>query len=239
VQLGRPSIPSRSGASALDCRPNCTVWQLDRVTFGLLGCRRAPAPRSGSRHNSFPFLHENSSLSSAASLRTYWPDTCSGSGGGVQRNRSSSAGRRRAAAPGPSSPVTKCPTPRTRTAGTRFALLRVRSPAAAIWVAASSVPFASRRPSQSSSGAIPAHPIATSVWPSRQARPKLSETMIPTVASVADRISSRMRRADASGSSGRSAAAPGSGRLDLSMPAFAQTNPCPLRAKRHPAPNPD
>ena len=71
-------------------------------------------------------------------------------------------------------------------------------------VASSSRPSASARPRQSSSGASPAQPIATSAWPRRQARPKLSATIDrrspATPAAVA--ISARMRRAEASGSSG-------------------------------------
>ena len=60
-----------------------------------------------------------------------------------------------------------------RTAGSRVSLPRTRSAAAAassamaITVAASSRPSASSRPRQSSAGARPAQPIATSAWPMR------------------------------------------------------------------------
>ena len=63
----------------------------------------------------------------------------------------------------------------------RLVLSRTRSAAAAAWsaiairVASSSWPLVSVRPRQSSRGVSPAHPIATSTWPSRHARPKLSE----------------------------------------------------------------
>ena len=66
--------------------------------------------------------------------------------------------------------------------GTPESLSRLRSAAAAassateITVAESSPPWASRLPRQSSSGARPATPIATSHWPWRQARPNESVT---------------------------------------------------------------
>ena len=83
-------------------------------------------------------------------------------------------------------------------------------------------------------GRCPAQPIATSAWPRRQARPKLSETMMATVTPVAARISARMRRAEASGSSGSRQTVSGSGRLELSMPALAQTKPCRVSTIRTP-----
>ena len=71
----------------------------------------------------------------------------------------------------------------------------------------------------------PAQPIATSAWPRRQARPKLSAMTTPTRGARPPSISARMRRAEASGSSGSSATVSGSGRLEVSMPALAQTRP--------------
>ena len=74
------------------------------------------------------------------------------------------------------------------------------SSAIAIHVAVSSRPAASRRPRQSSSGAIPAQPIATSHCPWRQARP--NESVITTAGATPRRRLSpaRIRRAEASGS---------------------------------------
>ena len=74
----------------------------------------------------------------------------------------------------------------------------------AIRVASSRLPWRSRRSVQSSRGSRPAHPIATSHCPSRQARPKLSETITAGARPVSSAISARIRRAEASASSGSS-----------------------------------
>ena len=69
--------------------------------------------------------------------------------------------------------------------------------ATASQVACSSRPRASLRPRQSSSGCSPAKPIATSICPWRQARPKLS--VISTAgarAACSSRRRARMRRAE-------------------------------------------
>ena len=74
-------------------------------------------------------------------------------------------------------------------------------------------------------GAMPATPIATSTMPVRNGRPKESLTMTPTSRPVRSPICSRMAAAEASGSTGSSTSVPGSGALEASTPAEAQTNP--------------
>ncbi len=115
-------------------------------------------------------------------------------------------------------------------AGTRLDLSRTRSAAAA---ASSATAICGRLEGPAAgvargrasrrAGARPAHPIATSAWPSRQARPKLSAITTPTRRPLGRAISARIRRAEASGSSGSSATVPGSGRFEVSTPALAQT----------------
>ena len=80
------------------------------------------------------------------------------------------------------------------------------------------------RPRQSSIGTSPAQPIATSAWPIRQARPKLSAITTPIRAPWTPPISVRSRRAEASGSSGSSSTDSGSPTFELSIPALAQTS---------------
>src|SRR4051794_415030 len=98
-------------------------------------------------------------------------------------------------------------------------------------------------------GVRPAQPIAVSVWPRRQARPKLSamtvaggrgcpppdtsrqwldvECLEEDTPGPFDRffISFLMARAEASGLVGSRQTVPCSGRFEVSMPAFAQTKP--------------
>ena len=142
--------------------------------------------------------------------------------------RSGARGRR---APGPSSAVTWRSSPRTTTTGWRESFARTRSAAAAtssataIQVARSSIPALSVRPRQSSRAASPAQPIATSHWPWRHARPKLSVTTTATVTSATSRTRARSLRAEASGSVGSRTSESGSGALEASTPAFAHTNP--------------
>ena len=152
--------------------------------------------------------------------------------GGVRyRNRSCASGRISGAAPGPSSALTCRSAPRTRMSGCEPSLVRARSAAAAsssataIQVARSSRPTASVRPRQSSSGVIPAQPIATSTWPWRQARPNESVIRIAGLAVVSVCIRARRVRADASGFSGRRTSVSSPGTFDASTPAFAHTNP--------------
>ena len=82
------------------------------------------------------------------------------------------------------------------------------------------------RPRQSSSGASPAQPIATSDWPWRQARP--NESVITTAGATP--VSSRRRRAQRARRARRGragAARPGSspGTFEASTPALAHTKP--------------
>ena len=86
-------------------------------------------------------------------------------------------------------------------------------------------PSASGVPRRSRMARTPAHPIATSVTPRRQGRPNVSLMITPTSTPNRPLIASRIRRAERSLSSGRSAAWP---RLtfDRSMPALAHTKPC-------------
>ena len=118
-------------------------------------------------------------------------------------------GRCCALAPGPSSAVTRWSRPEITAPGTPESLSRTRSAALAAWsateiaVAASSRPWPSRRPRQSSIAAIPAQPMATSAWPSFHGRPKLSAITTAGAVPPAPRISARMRRAEASASTGQ------------------------------------
>ena len=92
-------------------------------------------------------------------------------------------------------------------------------------VTMSSRPSASSVPRRSTTADMPAQPIATSVTPLRQGRPKVSEIITPTETLCSCRILSTIRLADLSLSSGNSAARPRE-TLERSMPAFAQINPC-------------
>ena len=88
---------------------------------------------------------------------------------------------------------------------------------------------ASVRPRQSSSGARPARPIATSSWPWRQARPKLSVMSTARLAPVSSRRRARSARAEASGSRGSTTTVSWSGALEVSTPALAHTKPWRVR----------
>ena len=78
-------------------------------------------------------------------------------------------------------------------------------------------------PRRSTTAATPAQPMATSVTPWRQGRPKVSDTITPPRPRCARRPS-RIRRAERSASSGSRAAQP-SATLEKSTPALAQTKP--------------
>src|SRR5438270_2847994 len=123
-------------------------------------------------------------------------------------NRSSASGRISARAPGPSWAVTWRAAPRTWVTGREPSFRRARSAmaaissATAIQVALSSRPAVSWRPRQSSSGAIPAHPIVTSHCPLRQARPNESVISTPGAMPLSSLIRLRNARAEASGSCG-------------------------------------
>src|ERR1700712_5206869 len=83
------------------------------------------------------------------------------------------------------------------------------------------------------SAAMPASPMATSVRPCRQGRPKGSETTTPTSTPHRSRSPSRIARADASESIGSSAMVSLS-MLDVSTPALAITRPervCTMRVR--------
>src|SRR5262245_45347730 len=77
---------------------------------------------------------------------------------------------------------------------------------------------------------MPATPIATSVVPCRQARPKESLTITAGSWPKRSPSAARMPAADASGSSGSSTIHPSPGAFDLSTPALAQTKPCSVSA---------
>ena len=125
-------------------------------------------------------------------------------GAAAGRPAASRIGPRRAGAaaharPGRLCAVTKRSTPSITTTGSRESLARASSAVAAAasaiasQVACSSRPAASRRPRQSSSGDMPAQPIATSHCPWRHARPKLS--VISTATLLAGELA--QARADA------------------------------------------
>ncbi len=73
---------------------------------------------------------------------------------------------------------------------------------------------------------MPAAPIATSVWPTRHARPKLSDTITAGRTPRSSPIRARSARAEASGSSGSRISSSGDAAFEASTPAFAHTNPC-------------
>ncbi len=110
--------------------------------------------------------------------------------------------------------------PRISTTGWLASLLRARSAVAAsrsataITVACISRPAVSTRPRQSSSALTPARPIATSAWPVRQARPNESVITTPGATPVSSRSRARIRRAEASGSSGSISTVSSPGTLD-------------------------
>ena len=151
--------------------------------------------------------------------------------------RSSSRGRTPETAPGPSSTVTWWARPRTSATGTPPDLPLTRSAAEAIssatamTVASIARPWASGSPRRSSSTVTPATPIAESVSPSRQGRPRVSVTTTPTESPVRSRSPCRKARADASESRGRSSTWP-AGALLASMPAAASTSPWWVRTIR-------
>src|SRR5881397_699075 len=72
------------------------------------------------------------------------------------------------------------------------------------------------------------------VWPSRQARPKVSVTTTATVGPADLAKASRSRFADASGSTGRSTTVSGAPAFERSTPAFAHTNPWRVSQMRMP-----
>ena len=125
--------------------------------------------------------------------------------------------------------------PRTSAAGIPDAFPMTRSAAPAISsatchpVTSSSRPAQSVVPLRSRMAGIPEMPMATSVRPRRQGRPKVSEMI--TARAVSNSRSRRilMRCAERSGSSGSRIIVPGSA-LDRSMPALAQMNPCLVSA---------
>ena len=142
-----------------------------------------------------------------------------------------------AAAPGPSvGRDVALEAARTSTAGRRSPWRgpgrRRRPPrsATAIQVARSSRPRASARPRQSSSGASPAQPIATSDWPWRQARPKESVITTAGSAPASSRRRARSARAERVGVVGQEhERVPSPGALEASTPAFAHTKPWRVR----------
>ena len=140
------------------------------------------------------------------------------------------AGWRRA--PGPSSAVTKRPSPRTIAAGHARSLSRTRSAAAAtssataITVAASSRPMRSRRPRQSSSGSQ----AGAADRDVRLAEPPGAAEAVGDHHGRARRpprraISARIRRAEASGVLGQQGDAIRRREFEASMPALAQIQP--------------
>ena len=153
------------------------------------------------------------------------------------QKRSSFLGRTRAQAPGPSAEVTASPRPRTIATGTSRDLPLTRSAALATSSAMATTvisrvrPYASVRPVWSSRQTRPATPMALSVRPLRQARPIVSVTTTANRApSEAVRLI-RSRRAEASGSTGRSTTVPASTLL-ASIPAAAMTRPCRVSTMR-------
>ncbi len=103
------------------------------------------------------------------------------------------------------------------------------SSATATSVTSSVLPRASVVPRRSTTAAMPAQPMATSVTPRRQGRPKVSDTMTPTSTPGAARRPSRMRRAERSASRGSRVTYP-SGTLERSTPALAHTKPAAVSA---------
>ena len=108
--------------------------------------------------------------------------------------------------PGPRPGAASRPgTPRTTATGMPRSLPMTSSAAEAISsatqtsVATSSRPPASSVPFRSTTAATPAHPMATSVTPRRQGRPKVSETMTPTSMPSACCSPARIRRRRAVG----------------------------------------
>lgn len=99
------------------------------------------------------------------------------------------------------------------------------SSAVATTVALRAFPCASVPPRRSSRTRTPAEPIATSVSPLRQGRPKVSVTTTPTSTERTSRTPARIAAAEASGSSGSSSTVPGAV-LEASTPAAAITRPC-------------
>src|SRR6267142_309347 len=77
-------------------------------------------------------------------------------------------------------------------------------------------------------------PIATFMWPSRQARPNVSVTMTATFVPGFARIAARKRAADASGSTGSRITVSGAPAFERSTPAFAQMNPWRVSLMRTP-----
>ena len=150
---------------------------------------------------------------------------------------SSDARRTSTVAPGPSSSVTYADSPRTTATGAPESLPFTRSAAPAtssaieVTVISSAWPCASTRPRKSSSGAMPAAPIAESVRPSRHGRPIVSVTTTPTVTPWSRCQAARSARAEASGSTGRSTTVP-AGVFDASTPAAAMTKPCAVSTIR-------
>ena len=104
-------------------------------------------------------------------------------------------------APGRSSGPTRSARPRTTATGSRDALPFTRSAAAASSSATHGIVTTSGRPSasvcprRSSNTCTPPAPIAESVWPSRHARPSVSETMTPTSHARAASAARRRERA--------------------------------------------
>ncbi len=124
-----------------------------------------------------------------------------------------------------------------RPPGACAALPFTRSPAAASSSATHGIVTTSGRPSasvwprRSSNTCTPPAPMAESVWPSRHARPRVSEMMTPTSTPRRVRSPDASARAEASGSTGSSSTVP-SGVFDASTPAAAETMPsrfCTMR----------
>src|SRR5438105_1718052 len=146
----------------------------------------------------------------------------------LHRNRSSAGGRMRSRP----DPLPLKRSPRASTAGVRsvFPITRpaldATSSATASTVACRGLPWSSGVPRRSIVAGRPATPSATFTMPSRQGRPKVSETMTPTSAPVSSRNRARKRSALASGSTGRRVKTSRPPTLEWSTPALAQTYPC-------------
>ena len=87
------------------------------------------------------------------------------------------------------------------------------------------------RPAYGSSTRTRAAPIAWSVWPRRQGRPAVSETITPTSPPTASLSPAASRSAEASGSTGSSRIRPDS-TLEVSTPAAARVRPAWVRTIR-------